>query len=89
MEHNFDQHIADGDDLNAYDYGSIMHYPRTRSAATAARRSRRSTRTPGSASAPASPPATSRRGELGLLPAGTIEEMSEGSDERPDWQEDP
>jgi len=29
MEHNFDQHIADGDDLNAYDYGSIMHYPRT------------------------------------------------------------
>ncbi|MEO6120627.1 MAG: Dot/Icm T4SS effector Zinc-dependent metalloprotease LegP [Acidimicrobiales bacterium] len=28
MSHNFDQHIADGDDLGAYDYGSIMHYPR-------------------------------------------------------------
>ncbi|QKZ13337.1 Dot/Icm T4SS effector Zinc-dependent metalloprotease LegP [Spirosoma sp. KUDC1026] len=27
MQHNFDQHIADGDDLGAYDYGSIMHYP--------------------------------------------------------------
>lgn len=26
--HNFNQHIADGDDLGAYDYGSIMHYPR-------------------------------------------------------------
>ena len=26
-EHNFDQHITDGDDLGAYDYGSIMHYP--------------------------------------------------------------
>jgi astacin (peptidase family M12A) len=25
--HNFDQHIADGIDLNEYDYGSIMHYP--------------------------------------------------------------
>jgi astacin (peptidase family M12A) len=29
MEHNFDQHIADGDDVGPYDYGSIMHYPRT------------------------------------------------------------
>ena len=29
MSHNFDQHIADGDDLGAYDYGSIMHYPPT------------------------------------------------------------
>jgi astacin len=28
-EHNFDQHIADGDDVGAYDYGSIMHYERT------------------------------------------------------------
>jgi hypothetical protein len=28
MEHNFDQHITDGDDVGAYDYGSIMHYPR-------------------------------------------------------------
>ena len=27
--HNFNQHIADGDDVGAYDYGSIMHYPRT------------------------------------------------------------
>jgi len=27
MQHNFTQHIADGDDLGAYDYGSIMHYP--------------------------------------------------------------
>lgn len=26
-EHNFAQHITDGDDLGAYDYGSIMHYP--------------------------------------------------------------
>jgi hypothetical protein len=26
-EHNFSQHIADGDDLGAYDFGSIMHYP--------------------------------------------------------------
>ncbi len=25
---NFSQHIADGDDIGAYDYGSIMHYPR-------------------------------------------------------------
>jgi hypothetical protein len=29
LEHNFDQHITDGDDLDAYEYGSIMHYPRT------------------------------------------------------------
>jgi hypothetical protein len=28
MEHNFDQHISDGDDVGPYDYGSIMHYPR-------------------------------------------------------------
>lgn len=28
MEHNFNQHISDGDDVGAYDYGSIMHYPR-------------------------------------------------------------
>ncbi len=28
MEHNFDQHVTDGDDLGPYDYGSIMHYPR-------------------------------------------------------------
>jgi hypothetical protein len=28
MAHNFDQHITDGDDIGAYDYGSIMHYPR-------------------------------------------------------------
>jgi hypothetical protein len=27
MEHNFAQHIADGDDEGAYDFGSIMHYP--------------------------------------------------------------
>jgi hypothetical protein len=25
---NFAQHITDGDDVGAYDYGSIMHYPR-------------------------------------------------------------
>ena len=25
-EHNFDQHITDGDDVGAYDFGSIMHY---------------------------------------------------------------
>ena len=28
LEHNFDQHISDGDDVGPYDYGSIMHYPR-------------------------------------------------------------
>jgi hypothetical protein len=28
LEHNFDQHITDGDDVGRYDYGSIMHYPR-------------------------------------------------------------
>ena len=27
-EHNFNQHISDGDDVGRYDYGSIMHYPR-------------------------------------------------------------
>jgi hypothetical protein len=27
-EHNFNQQIADGDDVGAYEYGSIMHYPR-------------------------------------------------------------
>jgi hypothetical protein len=27
-EHNFNQHIADGDDVGPYDFGSIMHYPR-------------------------------------------------------------
>lgn len=26
--HNFNQHVTDGDDVGAYDYGSIMHYPR-------------------------------------------------------------
>jgi hypothetical protein len=25
-EHNFDQHVSDGDDVGPYDYGSIMHY---------------------------------------------------------------
>ncbi|WP_328665780.1 M12 family metallopeptidase [Streptomyces sp. NBC_00322] len=29
MQHNFLQHIADGDDLGPYDFGSIMHYPAT------------------------------------------------------------
>lgn len=29
MTSQFQQRIADGDDLGAYDYGSIMHYPRT------------------------------------------------------------
>lgn len=28
VESNFSQHISDGDDVGAYDYGSIMHYPR-------------------------------------------------------------
>jgi Astacin (Peptidase family M12A)/FG-GAP-like repeat len=28
-QHNFLQHIADGDDLGPYDYGSIMHYSAT------------------------------------------------------------
>ena len=27
-EHNFNQHITDGDDIGPYDYGSIMHYGR-------------------------------------------------------------
>ncbi|MGY1960885.1 M12 family metallopeptidase [Nocardia gipuzkoensis] len=26
QEHNFNQHIVDGDDIGAYDFGSIMHY---------------------------------------------------------------
>jgi astacin len=26
-EHNFNQHIGDGDDVGIYDYASIMHYP--------------------------------------------------------------
>ena len=26
QEHNFDQHITDGDDIGRYDFGSIMHY---------------------------------------------------------------
>lgn len=29
MAAQFNQHITDGDDLGAYDYGSVMHYPRT------------------------------------------------------------
>ncbi len=29
LAHNFNQHITDGDDVGPYDYGSIMHYPRT------------------------------------------------------------
>lgn len=29
MAAQFNQHITDGDDLGTYDYGSIMHYPRT------------------------------------------------------------
>jgi hypothetical protein len=28
-EHNFNQHVVDGDDTGGYDFGSIMHYPRT------------------------------------------------------------
>ncbi|MGL4514819.1 MAG: M12 family metallopeptidase [Lacipirellulaceae bacterium] len=27
--HNFNQHIADGTDIGPYDFGSIMHYPRS------------------------------------------------------------
>jgi hypothetical protein len=29
MDHNFLQHVTDGDDIGDYDYGSIMHYPAT------------------------------------------------------------
>src|SRR6266849_1346480 len=29
MEHNFDQHITDGDDIGPYDFDSVMHYPAT------------------------------------------------------------
>lgn len=29
MQHNFTQHVADGDDLGPYDFGSVMHYPAT------------------------------------------------------------
>lgn len=28
-EHNFNQHVTDGDDIGGYDYGSIMHYGAT------------------------------------------------------------
>ena len=28
-QHNFEKHIADGFDIGDYDFGSIMHYPRT------------------------------------------------------------
>ncbi len=28
-EHNFNQHITDGDDIGSYDFGSIMHYGAT------------------------------------------------------------
>lgn len=27
--HNFDKHVSDGIDIGTYDYGSIMHYPKT------------------------------------------------------------
>jgi Astacin (Peptidase family M12A) len=27
MQHNFNQHISDGDDIGGYDFSSIMHYP--------------------------------------------------------------
>jgi hypothetical protein len=27
LEHNFLQHVTDGDDVGEYDFGSIMHYP--------------------------------------------------------------
>ena len=27
LQHNFDQHISDGDDIGGYDTDSIMHYP--------------------------------------------------------------
>ena len=29
QQHNFNQHITDGDDVGGYDYGSIMHYGAT------------------------------------------------------------
>ena len=29
LQHNFDQHISDGDDIGPYDVDSIMHYPST------------------------------------------------------------
>jgi hypothetical protein len=28
-EHNFNQHVTDGDDIGTYDFDSIMHYPST------------------------------------------------------------
>jgi len=28
VAHNFNKHITDGEDIGAYDFGSIMHYPR-------------------------------------------------------------
>ena len=40
--HNFDKHVDDGIDLGAYDYGSIMHYPRDAFSANGADTDRKS-----------------------------------------------
>ena len=64
-EHNFNQHIADGDDVGPYDYGSIMHYERT-----AFTRNGQETITPTS-------PATAQIGQRMALSQGDLDAVAE------------
>ena len=64
-EHNFNQHIADGDDVGPYDYGSIMHYERT-----AFSRNGQDTITPTS-------PATAQIGQRVALSQGDLDAVAE------------
>ena len=58
-EHNFNQHITDGDDIGGYDFGSIMHYPRTAFSRERAGHDRRRSVARPSGSGPGCRPATS------------------------------
>lgn len=64
-EHNFNQHIVDGDDVGPYDYGSIMHYERT-----AFSRNGQDTITPTS-------PATAQIGQRTALSQGDLDAVAE------------